>query len=78
MAVTMEGEVKAVQVRVSLKLKRLLIFTLVTDTPHLPRLTNKYHPPTDNALQKDAEAKMKKSVDAAENNLKAIRTGRAS
>jgi hypothetical protein len=29
-------------------------------------------------LQKDAETKMKKSVDSVENNLKAIRTGRAS
>lgn len=30
------------------------------------------------AVQKDAETKMKKSVDSCDNNLKAIRTGRAS
>jgi len=30
------------------------------------------------AVQKDAEAKMKKSIDTVDNNLKGIRTGRAS
>ncbi len=31
-----------------------------------------------NTLQKDAETKMQKSVDSADNNLKGLRTGRAS
>lgn len=81
----MEGEVKAIQVRadrlpvvlacsnldgVIRGVDRWILTHIRTypDAPHHPS-----HP-----AQKDAETKMKKSVESVENNLKAIRTGRAS
>lgn len=85
MAVTMEGEVKAIQVRACLEqtYRPITSFHRHADIPKgsltSVRLTHvAIHTPRQNAMQKDAEAKMKKSVDAAENNMKAIRTGRAS
>lgn len=80
---TMEGEVKAIQVREGSSVispastvcgllagRRYKLSILL---PSLERLTRPHI-----RLQKDAETKMKKSVDSVDNNLKAIRTGRAS
>lgn len=75
----MEGEIAAVQVsRISMSLlctsfvwRRIVRHTCFVEALLIDMPLSLYS-------QKEAEVKMKKSVDSCENNLKGIRTGRAS